>query len=422
MNEPAQEGGVFDRVLRAREFRAAGPLAAVLSLALVISGCGSGTSSSPPPPPASLQLELVQVASGFSSPLDIQQPADSSGRLFVVQQGGRIRIIQNGNVLATPFLDLSVIPGFIESGGEKGLLGLAFHPNYAVNGRFFVNYTTRRLTGNLQTVIAEYQAVPPSSNTALATETILLTYTQPFDNHNGGGLAFGPDGFFYIASGDGGNGGDPQCNGQNLNTLLGKLLRIDVDSAPSPGLAYAIPPSNPFVGQSGKRGEIWAYGLRNPFRFSFDRLDGRLFIGDVGQDRFEEVDLVMTPATQGGRNFGWNIMEGNQPFSNACTQVGTLTAPIFAYDRSQGDETVIGGYVYHGVNIPALRGAYVFGDFISGRIWTLTQDAAGTWTRTQYLSVGGNSTASFGQDQAGELYVNNLSTGTVSRIRQVGGP
>lgn len=411
---------MFARVLRARKFGVAGPFAGVLSLALVICGCGSGTSNAPPPPPPpSLQLELVQVASGFSSPLDIQQPADSSGQLFVVEQGGRIKIILGGNVLSTPFLDLSVIPGFIESGGEEGLLGLAFHPNYAVNGRFFVNYTTRRLTGNLQTVIAEYRASPPSSNTALTAETILLTYDQPFNNHNGGGLAFGPnDGFLYIASGDGGNEGDPQGNGQNVNTLLGKLLRIDVDSAPSPGLAYKIPPSNPFVGQAGKRAEIWAYGLRNPFRFSFDRMDGRLFVGDVGQDRFEEVDIV-----SGGDNLGWNIMEGNQCFSpmTGCNQTG-LKLPIFTYDHLQGDETVIGGYVYHGTNIPALRGAYVFGDFISGRIWTLTQDAQGAWTRTQYLSVGGNSTASFGQDQAGELYVTNLSTGTVSRIRQVGGP
>ena len=390
--------------------------AGAVLLALLI-GCGGGSQTNTNlPPAASLQLELVQVASGLEAPVDLQSPNDGSGRLFVVEQRGRIRIIQNGTLLVPPFLDLSR-PGFIESGGEEGLLGLAFHPNFASNGRFFVNYTTRR-TGSLQTIIAEYRASPPGANTALATETIVVTYDQPFTNHNGGGLVFGPDGFLYIGVGDGGSEGDPMGNGQRLDTLLGKLLRIDVDSPPAPGLNYAIPANNPFAGQADRRGEIWAYGLRNPFRFSFDRSDGRLFVGDVGQDRFEEVDIVNS-----GDNLGWNIMEGNQCFNpmSGCNQAG-LKLPIFAYDRSQGDKTVIGGYVYRGPRLPQLAGAYIFGDFISGRIWSLTQDPQGAWQRTHLLDTAGNDLSSFGQDQAGEIYAVRYSTGAVARIRQVGAP
>ncbi|OLC86589.1 MAG: hypothetical protein AUH88_04400 [Acidobacteria bacterium 13_1_40CM_4_61_5] len=369
-------------------------------------------SNTSPPPPPTLQVELVPVASGFSNPLDIQQPNDGSGRLFIVEQGGRIKIIQNGNVLRIPYLDVSSL---IVSGGEEGLLGLAFHPNFSQNGCFYVNYTTTRLTRTLQTVIAEYRATPASANTvSTVTEQRLITLDQPFSNHNGGGLAFGPDGDLYIGLGDGGGAGDPNGNGQNKNTLLGKLLRIQVNCNGT----YTIPADNPFVGQSNVRTEIWAYGLRNPFRFSFDKSDGRLFAGDVGQDRFEEVDIVNR-----GDNLGWNIMEGDQCFSpmTGCNMTG-LKLPIFTYDHSQLDETVIGGYVYHGTNISALAGNYVFGDFISGRIWSLAQNGQGQWVRTFLLNSAGNDLASFGQDTNGELYIARYSSGVVARLHQIGTP
>ena len=391
---------------------------------LLISGCGGSSSSmttppSPPPPPTA-QFDLVQVASGFSAPLDIQQPADSSGRLFVVEQGGHIQIIQgNGTRASTPFLDVTGRAGFT-SGGETGLLGLAFHPQYAQNRRFFVNYT-RNIGGQLESVIAEFAASSTNANFAdPAAENILLTLNQPFANHNGGGLAFGQDGYLYIAFGDGGSGGDPQCNGQNINVLLGKILRIDVDSPPAAGLSYAIPPSNPFVNQTGAD-EIWLYGLRNPFRFSFDSASGNLWIGDVGQDTYEEVDLL-TPL-QGGANLGWNLREGAHPYpGTTCSQTGnTLTDPIFDYDHSNGDATVIGGYVYHGSKMPDLVGIYVLGDFISGRVWSLTQSGQ-TWTRTLLLNTAANDLASFGQDQAGELYVARYSSGVIARVHQVGQP
>jgi glucose/arabinose dehydrogenase len=369
---------------------------------------GGGIVVNPPP----VQLELLQVASGFLNPLDIQQPADSSGRLFVVEQGGKIKIVNSvGSVLAAPFLDLTTK---LVSGGEEGLLGLAFHPSYAQNGCFYVNYTTTRLTGNLQTVIAEYKATTPSSNTASTTESILFTVNQPFNNHNGGGLAFGPDGDLYIGLGDGGSEGDPQGNGQSLTTALGKMLRVSV----SCNGTFTIPADNPFVGQPSPKNMIYAYGLRNPFRFSFDRQGGRFFVGDVGQDRLEEVDLINK-----GDNDGWNIMEGDACFNPmiGCNMVG-LTLPIFVYDHSAGDVTIIGGYVYRGSEIPSLAGLYVFGDEASGRIWTLTQTSPSVWTRAQILTAGAFQVTSFGQDQNGELYVTGYTSGTISRIHQVGTP
>jgi glucose/arabinose dehydrogenase len=369
---------------------------------------------------AGLQLELAPAIGGFTLPLDLQAPADGSGRLFVVEQGGLVKIIQpNGQVSATPFIDVGTRPGFT-TGGETGLLGLAFHPNYVANGRFFVNYT--RISGTqLQTVIAEFTASPAGSNTASpATERILFTFDQPFANHNGGGLAFGGDGFLYIALGDGGSGGDPLCNAQNLNTLLGKILRIDVTTPPPSGQQYVVPASNPFASQANARGEIWLFGLRNPFRFSFDRASGTdLYIGDVGQNLFEEVDLLT--AQQGGTNLGWNLREGTHPYSTACTLTGNVPIdPIFDYSHASGDVTVTGGYVYRGTAIPALVGAYVFGDFSSGRVWTLTGNDQGRWNRSAgaLLNVGALNLSSFGQAEDGELYVVRYVSGEVARIRQ----
>lgn len=389
---------------------------------LAVAGCGGGGSAPPAPPgppPAPATFELVPVATGFTLPLDLKQPDDASGRLFVAEQGGKIQIILgDGSRAATPFLDVSGRPGFT-SGGETGLLGLAFHPQYSADPRFFVNYT-RTVGGQLQTVIAEFTASSASANTvSAATENILFTVDQPDTNHNGGALNFGPDGFLYIALGDGGGGGDPSCNGQNLNTLLGKILRIDVDAPPAGGLNYAIPAGNPFALVSG-RDEIWVYGLRNPFRFSFDSTTGDLWIGDVGQSSFEEVDHLT--AADAGANLGWNLREGKHPFpGTTCSQTGaTLTEPVFDYDRSAGDETVIGGYVYRGARAPAITGAYVFGDFISGRVWSLV--GASTPTRTMLLVTAPGDLAAFGRDQTGELYVARYSSGVVARIHQVGTP
>src|SRR5437879_380145 len=267
----------------------------ILSLALLISlsGCAGGATStgsnSPSPAGPPPMLGLSNFLTGLSAPAGLEPPSDGTNRLFVVEQGGTIRIIQNGSIRATPFLDITFK---VESGGEKGLLGLAFHPSFSTNGRFYVNYTRRLSSGQLQSVIAEYKVSTGDPNQAdSSSERQLLIVDQPFDNHKGGQLAFGPDGFLYIGLGDGGSGGDPLGNGQNKNTLLGKILRIALDPPFAPGKQYAIPPDNPFV-SGGALPEIWAYGLRNPWRFSFDRGTGRLFAGDVGQDSWEEVDII----------------------------------------------------------------------------------------------------------------------------------
>ncbi|HKN32187.1 MAG TPA: PQQ-dependent sugar dehydrogenase [Terriglobales bacterium] len=364
-------------------------LVVVLTAAGLVLLCSCGTT---PPPP--LTLSLTTVVSGLGSPVDLQVPSDNTGRFFVVEQPGTIRIISNGALLATPFLDIT---SQVDFGGEKGLLGLAFHPSYSQNRRFYVNYD-RVSGGQMQTVISEFQASAINPNLADATtERILFTVVQPFPNHKGGQLVFGPDGFLYIGLGDGGSGGDPLRNGQSLQTMLGKMLRIDVDHTSS-GLAYAIPPDNPFAAGGGLP-EIWAYGLRNPWRFSFDRSTSRLFCADVGQDHYEEVDIL-----QKGGDFGWNIMEGLHCFNPAtgCNMNG-LILPIAEYDHTEGD-AVIGGYVYHGTAIPQLAGTYLLSDFGSGTIWNLTESPPGTWTRTRLLSTGRN-ISSFGQDPSGELYV-----------------
>jgi len=389
-------------------------IVALLALSTVLLECGGSSSSpappapappaAPPPPSGPLVLTLTPVLSGLNSPVDLQNAADGSGRLFVVEQQGQIRIVSNNSLVPTPFLDITSVVDF---GGEKGLLGLAFHPAYTQNRRFFVNYD-RVLSGQMQTVIAEFQTSASNPNQADPnSQRILFTVNQPFPNHKGGQLAFGPDGFLYIGLGDGGSAGDPLGNAQNRQVLLGKMLRIDVDHT-SPGLQYAIPSDNPFL-NGVDRGEVWAYGLRNPWRFSFDVPSGRLFVADVGQDKFEEIDIL-----QKGGNFGWNIMEGLHCFkpSSGCNMTG-LILPITEYDHSQGD-AVIGGYVYRGPAIPRLSGTYLFSDFESGTIWGLTENSTGQWTRSQ-LIAGGRNISSFGRDEAGELYVLDYS-GSLLRI------
>ncbi len=397
-----------------------------LALATLLTGCTAETGSSPPPPnPPSPPppLELVTVATGFANPTDLQQPNDGSSRMFVVERSGRIRILRtDGTVLPGAFLDIATLRG-VATDGEGGLLGLAFHPAFSQNGCFYVNYTTRR-NGRFQTIISEYRATPPSANTAATTESILMTIDQPDINHNGGALAFSPnDGFLYIALGDGGGGGDTFMNGQNVRSRLGKILRVNAvcGGGSGRGNAYTVPSSNPFAGQVVPTDEIWALGLRNPWRISFDRQNGRLFIADVGQDRFEEIDMDAANNLRGA-NLGWNILEGFQCFSPAigCNTSG-LTLPIFAYDHNSGDESVTGGYVYRGTRIPNFAGFYVFGDFISGRVWSLIQNAQGQWTRSELLSVPRFELSSFGQDAAGEIFVLQLGAGTVSRLRAVGG-
>ncbi len=380
----------------------------VLMLAALLISCGggqSGTTTQTPTPPVPLpQLQLTSFVSGLASPIGLEAAHDGSGRLFVLEQVGRIRIIRNNALVSTAFLDISTK---VASGGELGLLGIAFHPSFTSNRKFYINYT--RPSGSLwQTVIAEYMV--SSTNPDLAdpnSERILLVVNQPFSNHNGGQLAFGPDGFLYSALGDGGSGGDPLGNGQNKNVLLGKILRIDVNASTG-GLPYGIPADNPFA-TSGGAPEIFAYGFRNPWRFSFDT-NGTLFAGDVGQDSFEEVDIV-----QKGLNYGWNVMEGTHCFSpsTGCTMAG-LTLPIHDYGRADGG-TVIGGFVYRGTSIPTLVGAYVFGDFLSGRIWGLRQDSTGAWQRTQ-LAAPGRSISTLGRDEANELYVVDYVAGSIFKL------
>jgi len=346
--------------------------------------------------PSRVHLGLQLVVSGLDQPVFATGAGDGSGRLFIVEQPGLILVVgADGKLAADPFLDLRAK---VSCCGERGLLGLAFSPRYATDGRFFVDYTDT--AGN--TVVARFTRQDGAHGDP-GSERVLLHIAQPFPNHNGGMLAFGPDGDLYVGMGDGGSGGDPMNNGQRLDTLLGKLLRIDVSGDP-----YRVPASNPFVGRSGVRPEIFDYGLRNPWRYSFDRQTGALFIGDVGQDLWEEVDAVRA-GQPGGLDFGWRIMEGDTCYNaTTCTRHG-LTLPVFTYSHSFGC-AVVGGYVYRGTAYPALEGAYLFSDDCSGRIWGM--DAATALrgpTSAAVLLDSGLNVSSFGQDDAGELYLCDLS-------------
>jgi glucose/arabinose dehydrogenase len=384
---------------------------AILSLFVACGGGGGGGGGQapvvpPPVAPAPPQIALVPRYDNLAAPVGVAHAGDNTGKLYVVEQGGRIRLIDNGTLLAAPFLDISAR---VVSGGEQGLLGLAFPPGHAASGRFYVNYT--RISDGA-TVIARYQRTTDPDVADPNSEAVLLTVPQPFANHNGGQLAFGPDGFLYIGMGDGGSGGDPQNNAQNPASLLGKMLRIDVESAPDPGLAYAIPATNPFAQTTGFRGEIWALGLRNPWRFSFDRLTGDLYIGDVGQGSFEEVDF-QAAGSAGGENYGWRIMEGAHCFDPAtCSQVG-LVLPVAEYDHGQGC-SITGGFVYRGQAFPALQGFYLYADFCSGRFWSLKRDGP-AW-QNSVLLVEPHSISSFGEDEAGNLYAADLAAGVVYEI------
>ncbi len=352
----------------------------------------------PPTPTLSLSIPAIRlelVVEGFNQPTYLTHAGDESGRLFVVERSGKVRVIQDGELQRDSFMDIDHLVGSRAS--EQGLLSLAFHPSFRDNRLLFVNYTNTE--GD--TVIARYQATADRGEVELATANILLTIPQPFANHNGGQLQFGPDGYLYIGTGDGGSANDPLGNGQNINVLLGKMLRLDVDS----GDSYTIPADNPFVNNPDARPEIWAFGLRNPWRFSFDRSTGDMYIADVGQNAFEEINHE--PAGSGGGfNYGWNIMEGFHCLGRGdCDQTG-LILPIAEYSHQQGC-SVTGGYVYRGKQFPALNGVYLYADFCSGKIWGLR--LGGEPVELSEMPSGVLDTdltiSSFGEDEAGEVYL-----------------
>lgn len=378
------------------------------------------TEAAPPPtaelPPAELpaavetlaldelDLQFIPVVSGFTKPLYLTHAGDGSGRLFVVEQAGRILLVKAGQINPTPFLDIVSIVG--SDANEQGLLSVAFHPDYASNGFFFVNYTDKQ--GD--TVIARYSVSGDPDTADPNSAKILLTIDQPYANHNGGQVAFGPDGYLYIGMGDGGAANDPYNNGQSLNTLLGKILRLDVDNADP----YGIPMDNPFVTNGQGSFEIWSYGWRNPWRFSFDTATDDMYIADVGQNQYEEIHVELA-GTPGGQNYGWRIMEGSHCFEGNCDPASQgLVLPIAEYDHGQGC-SVTGGYVYRGRQFPALNGVYFYGDYCSGLIWGLRREADGSWSQAQ-LTSSGYTISSFGQDEAGEVYIVNHSTGEILQI------
>jgi glucose/arabinose dehydrogenase len=388
----------------------------VLALLIVMSDAALAVASPNRPGPAGnsdLAVAVVPVAFGFTEPVGIVftgAPGDT--RMFIVERAGVIKIVeQDGHTLPIPFLNIAYK---VNTGGssEKGLVGLAFDPNYAANGRFYVYYTTPNfpITNHYEIHLARFN-VSADPDVASPTETILLTIPHPDSQiHNGGELQFGRDGYLYLGPGDGGGGGDPGNHAQNKDKLLGKILRIDVSGVPT----YAIPASNPFTQTVGARAEIWAYGLRNPWRFSFDTATGDLYIGDVGQNTWEEVDF-QAAHSGGGQNYGWNCFEGNHlylPTPPDCPLAPPLVTPVAEHDHSQGDEAIVGGYVDRGSLSPPINGYYVFADYISGRFWAMRP---GSW-QVSNVGVLVHNPSTLGQDPAGELYAASFSDGNIYRL------
>ncbi len=366
---------------------------------------------------AATALTAQEVVVGLSAPVFVTSPPADSNRLFIVEQAGRIRIYKNSALLGTPFLD---IQGLVSYGGERGLLGMAFHPDFAVNGYFFVNYT--RAVDNT-TVVARYEVSANADSADENSAQTIITVNQPYSNHNAGMLAFSPlDGYLYIGLGDGGAAGDPQNRAQDPKELLGKMLRVDVDG----GSPYAVPGDNPWVGAVDTLDEIWAFGLRNPWRYSFDRGTGDLYTADVGQAGWEEVDF-QSAGSSGGENYGWRLKEGTNCYNppEDCDPGGILDDPIHVYAHSGGLCSITGGYVYRGCAIPDLHGTYFFSDYCTGQIWSFRYDGANLTEfqeRTSELGMGAVRISSFGEDAYGEIYVIAYDQGRIYRIVPAGVP
>jgi len=380
-------------------------------LTLSTSGCDAqgpdATFPGGPPPPAT-GARLREMVNGLAMPLFLTSPPGDLNRQFVVEKPGRIRIIKDGGLVPTAFLDIS---GKVSNGSEQGLLGLAFHPQYASNGLFVVNYTNT--SGDTRVSLFRVSADPDRADAA--SELVILAVDQPFSNHNGGMVVFGPDGKLYVGLGDGGSGGDPQGNGQSRNTLLGKILRLDVSATGQ----VSVPSDNPFVGQPGVRPEIWSWGLRNPWRFSFDRSTGDLYIADVGQNAREEINVSTDLAQFGrGRNYGWSIMEGTACFSGSgCSRTG-LTLPVLEYGHGEGC-SVTGGYAYRGAALALYAGHYFYADYCQGWVRSFRIAGQSVTDRNDWTSLRpGSQILSFGEDARGELYV-LTSSGHVYRIDPV---
>ena len=366
------------------------PLLLVVALA-----CGEAT----PPPPLPESLTVTPFVTGLVNPLYLTAPVGDS-RQFIIEQRGTVRVVKNGTLLTTPYLD---IRGKLTSGGERGLLGIAFHPDFWQNGFFFINYTD--LNGD--TKIERYHATPSADVADANSGTHVLGIPQPFANHNGGHLLLGPDGMLWIGTGDGGSGGDPQGNGQRTNTLLGKMLRINVNTLP-----YTIPSNNPFAGQTTNRPEIWGIGLRNPWRYAFDFATGNLYVADVGQNAFEEVHVVSS--TQASVNYGWNTMEGKHCYNASTCVQGGLDIPVIEYGRGSGC-SITGGFVYRGDAVPGLKGHYLYSDYCTGFLRSFKySNGAATDEREWSVGALGN-VLSFGEDADGELYILSAN-GTAYRI------